>query len=130
MKNKVAIIFTIILTIVLTLAAAVFTASAEQALPERENLALEAEVEADNSFEGNQYFSTAFITDGVHVPLEEDPHAGWSVDPFSVIPRDEPVTVTVDLGLKYMIDTIVIRPCLYNNGEKMPSSYEVQISDD
>ena len=128
-KRAVLTVLTVMLTAVL--AGGTLTAAAsDQALPERENLAYEADVEADNSFEGNQYFSTAYLTDGVHVPLEEDPHAGWSVDPFSVIARDEPVNVTVDLGKKYMLDTVVIRPCLYNNGEKMPSCYEVQLSED
>ena len=117
------------LILITAMVSGIITAGAETALP-RENLALDADVEADNSFENNQYFSTVYLTDGVHVPLDEDLHAGWSIDPFSVIPRDEPVNVTVDLGRSYMLDTVVIRPCLYNNGEKMPSCFEVQISDD
>ncbi|MBO4327558.1 MAG: discoidin domain-containing protein [Clostridia bacterium] len=118
------------LTIILALSiGAAIPAGAETAI-DRENLALETDVEADNSFENNQWFSAAFLTDGVHVPLDEDPHAGWSIDPFSVIPRDEPVNITIDLWRTYILDTIVIRPCLYNNGEKMPSTYEVQISED
>ena len=86
--------------------------AAVPSLEVRENLALECEVTATNSFENNQYFSTVYLTDGVHVPLEVDQHAGWSIDPF------------------YLLDTVVIKPCLYNNGEKMPSSFTIDISED
>lgn len=104
--------------------------AAVPSLEGRDNLALECEVTATNSFENNQYFSTVYLTDGVHVPLEVDQHAGWSIDPFSNIPRDEPVDIEVDLLMVYLLDTVVIKPCLYNNGEKMPSSFTIDISED
>ena len=122
-------LLTAALSILLILTSCAAPAFAETAL-DRENLALEGDVEADNSFENNEWFSAAFLTDGVHVGLDEDPHAGWSIDPFSVIPQNELINITVDLGKKYMLDTVVLRPCIYDNGLGMPRCFEVQISED
>ena len=70
------------------------------------------------------------MTDGYNVPLEENTHAGWSVDPYSRIKRTDPVDVTVDLEEPYVINTVVIKPCVYNNGGLFPCDYELQISED
>ena len=120
----------VLLTIVASLSCFAGSPDGADPLKGRENLALECEVTASNSFENNAYFSAAFITDGIHLPFEIEPHQGWSVDPFSVIPRDKAVDIEVDLLIVYMLDTVVIKPCLYNNGEKMPSSFTVDVSED
>ena len=94
------------------------------------NLALNKKVIAENSYEDGTYFSKNFITDGVNLPLAETTHAGWSVDPYSLIKRTDPVNVTVDLLDAYKLNSVVIKPCVYNDGGLMPSDFEIQLSSD
>ncbi len=94
------------------------------------NLALHKNVEAPNSYEDGTYFSRTYLTDGVHVPLAENTHAGWSVDPYSAIGRTDPVDLTVDLEDEYLLSTVVLRPAIYNGGASFPSDYEIQVSTD
>lgn len=94
------------------------------------NLAQNKKVTAKNSYEDGTYFSASYITDGVNLPMSETTHAGWSVDPYSRIGRNDPVDVTVDLEDVYSLNTVKIMPCVYNDGGLMPSDFEVLISED
>ena len=94
------------------------------------NLAQNKPVKAENSYEDGTYFSKSYITDGVNLPMEETTHVGWSVDPYSVIKRDDPVDVTVDLQDVYRLNSIIVKPGVYNDGGLMPTDFELQISED
>jgi len=94
------------------------------------NLALHKDVDAPNSYQEYTYWAKDFLTDGINVPLDENTNAGWSVDPNSKISRDDEVTVTVDLEEAYLINTVILKPCIYNSGETMPSDFKIQLSAD
>ncbi|MBO7407344.1 MAG: discoidin domain-containing protein, partial [Clostridia bacterium] len=94
------------------------------------NLALGRKVTAANSYEDGTYWAKAFLTDGVNVPLDQSTNAGWSVDPFSGIGRNDPVEIKVDLEDVYLLETIILKPCIYNGGASMPSNYKLLVSAD
>ena len=94
------------------------------------NLALGMPVTATSSYEEGTYFLTEFLTDGVQVPFDQSLNVGWSVSPFDVLGQKDTVSVTVDLGMSYLIDAVVLRPTLYNNGSTFPRDYTVEVSTD
>lgn len=94
------------------------------------NFALHKPVKASNSYEEGTYFSASFLTDGVHTDLTVNPHQGWSVDPYSALGMEDPVTLTLDLGAVYDVHTVMLRPCIYNGGGMTPSDFEIRLSVD
>lgn len=94
------------------------------------NIALGKRVTGANSYEEGTYFSLAYLTDGINVDLNVNTHQGWSVDPYSAIKRNKPVDLVLDLECDYVINTVVLRPCIYNGGGSTPSDFEIQISSD
>lgn len=94
------------------------------------NLAVGKKVTASSTYEDGTYFSTAYLTDGVYVDLTINPHQGWSTDPYGALGVDTPVWITVDLGDVYLVNSLMLRPTLYNNGEMSPSDFEIRVSKD
>jgi hypothetical protein len=94
------------------------------------NLAQGASVSATSSYEEGTYFMKKFLTDGVQVPMDENQHQGWSVDPFDVLGENETVDVIVDLELEYDIDAVILRPTIYCGGTSFPRDYTVEVSTD
>lgn len=94
------------------------------------NLAQDKPVNATSSYEEGNYFLAKFLTDGVQLPFDQCLNVGWSVSPFDVLARDAAVDITVDLEDEFLIDAIVLRPALYNNGGTFPSDYTVEVSAD
>lgn len=94
------------------------------------NLALNRPVNATSSYSEPTYFNASFLTDGVHTTLEENTHAGWSVNPYDNLAQDTPVDITVDLGEKYLIQTVVLKPTIYNKAKSFPRSLTLQVSAD
>ena len=94
------------------------------------NLAQGASVSATSSYEEGTYFMKKFLTDGVQVPMDENQHQGWSVDPFDVLGENETVDVILDLELEYAIDAVILRPAIYCGGSSFPRDYTVEVSTD
>lgn len=94
------------------------------------NIALGKKVTAGSSYEDGTYFSTAYLTDGIHTDLNTNPHQGWSVDPYAALGVDTPVWITVDLGDEYRVSSVMLRPTIYNDGGTMPSDFEIRVSKD
>ena len=94
------------------------------------NLAQGASVSATSSYEEGTYFMKKFLTDGVQVPMDENQHQGWSVDPFDVLGENETVDVILDLELEYAIDAVILRPAIYCGGTSFPRDYTVEVSTD
>lgn len=94
------------------------------------NLALNRPVSATSSYNEGTYFHASYLTDGVHTGLNENTHAGWSVDPYDVLGKEDPVDVTVDLGETYLIETVVLKPTIYNDGSSFPQRLILQVSED
>lgn len=94
------------------------------------NLALNRPVNATSSYSEPTYFNASFLTDGVHTTLEENTHAGWSANPYDNLAQDTPVDITVDLGEKYLIQTVVLKPTIYNEAKSFPKSLTLQVSED
>ena len=94
------------------------------------NLALGMNVTATSSYEEGNYFLARFLTDGVYEPFEDNPHIGWSVNPFDVLGQNTPVDIIVDLEMTYLIDAVVVRPPWYIDGGSFPQSYTVEVSTD
>ena len=94
------------------------------------NLAQGASVSATSSYEEGTYFLKKYLTDGVQVPMDENQHQGWSVDPFDVLGENETVDIIVDLELEYDIDAVILRPTIYCGGTSFPRDYTVEVSTD
>lgn len=94
------------------------------------NLAKGRKVTAANSYEEGTYWAKAYLTDGINVPLDQNTHVGWSVDPYSGIGRNDPAEVTVDLEDPYLLNTIILKPCIYNGGASMPADFKLLVSAD
>ena len=94
------------------------------------NLALGMPVSATSSYEEGNYFMKHFLTDGVYEPFEDNPHIGWSVNPFDVLGQNTPVDIIVDLEMNYFLDAVLVRPPWYIEGSSFPQSYTVEVSTD
>ena len=93
-------------------------------------LSLKKPISADNSYEEGVYFSRNYLTDGVHADIDVNSHQGWSTDPFSGNGETDPIDITVDLGDEYLLDTVILRPCIYDDGGNFPRDYVIQVSTD
>ena len=62
--------------------------------------------------------------------MDESTHVGWSVNPFDVLGETQTVDIIVDLEEDYLIDAIILRPTIYNNGNSFPRDYTVEVSTD
>ena len=94
------------------------------------NLALGTSVSATSSYEEGNYFLMKYLTDGVQVPMDENQHQGWSVNPFDVLGETDIVDVIVDLETEFYIDAVILRPTIYCGGGSFPRNYTVEISTD
>ncbi|MBQ9150730.1 MAG: discoidin domain-containing protein, partial [Clostridia bacterium] len=94
------------------------------------NLAQGMTATATSSYDEGTYFLTKFLTDGVYLPFDQSLNVGWSVNPFDVLAQDTTVDIIVDLEEAYLINAVILRPTLYNNGESFPKDYTVEVSTD
>lgn len=94
------------------------------------NLALRMPVTADSSYEEGTYWASAFLTDGQNLPLDESPNAGWSVNPYDELASDAPVNLTVDLKSEYTVTSVILKPCIYCDGNTTPRSFDIMLSVD
>ena len=94
------------------------------------NLALGTPVSATSSYEEGNYFLMKFLTDGVQVPMDQNQHQGWSVNPFDVLGETDVVDVVVDLEAEFYVDAVILRPTIYCGGGSFPRNYTVEVSTD
>ena len=97
-----------------------------------ENLALGKPVSATSDYVAPEgIFKASYLTDGENPKHMEvyKTHNGWSVSPYDTIGRDDPVTVTVDLGDVFNVTAVMLQPAYYGP-DMFPTAYRIETSPD